>query len=168
MPTETISVGTKPFESPAWTEVHSLPQFCFCLDVSNSSASGDSRVFSFPIRPHEVLAEGPRVWAERGVWFPCIHFHHIPISWLLSVESRGLGFVLRHPVVYRCAFLYSDKVNKSLCSPNSLGLSDVMGPREGGLPGPGSPSVFPLRFLKVILPGLQILCVTHWGWAGSQ
>jgi hypothetical protein len=40
VPTETISVGTKRFENLASTEVHSMPQFCFCPDVYNSSASG--------------------------------------------------------------------------------------------------------------------------------
>lgn len=40
MPTETISVGTKPFENLASTEVRSMPQFCFRPDVYNSSASG--------------------------------------------------------------------------------------------------------------------------------
>jgi hypothetical protein len=49
VPTETISVGTKPFENPASTEVHSVPQFCFCPDVYNSSASSYSWVGSFLI-----------------------------------------------------------------------------------------------------------------------
>lgn len=72
MPTETISVGTKPFESPVWTEVHSLPQFCFCPDVYNGSASGYGWVFSFLVHPHEVLAERQCQLGETSVFSPSI------------------------------------------------------------------------------------------------
>lgn len=82
VPTETISVGTKPFESPAWTEVHSLPQFCFCLDVYNSSAPGDGWVLSFLVHPHGVLAERRSVSAGRSVCSLLIHFYPILTSWL--------------------------------------------------------------------------------------
>lgn len=100
MPTETISVGTKPFESPVWTEVHSLPQFCFCPDVYNGSASGYGWVFSFLVHPHEVPAERQSVSWEKWMFSPHqllpqphLLAHPVPIP---SAESRGPG----HPVVY--------------------------------------------------------------------
>lgn len=116
VPTETISVGTKPFESPAWTEVRSLPRFYFCPDVYNSSASGYVWVFSFLVHPHGVLAE--RLSAGRSVCSLPIHFYPILSFWLIhspfSVLRAGvqaMSCINEHPVIYNCASLYSGTVN---------------------------------------------------------
>lgn len=86
VPTETIRVGTKPFESPAWTEVHSLSQFCLCPDSYNSWASGYGRVFNFLSHPHGVMA-GSTESVGRRVYFLHIHLHSSPISRLLHFPT---------------------------------------------------------------------------------
>lgn len=117
VPTETISVGTKPFESPAWTEVHSLPQFCFCPDVYNSSASGYGRVLSFPVHPHGVTWKTQCQLGEACASSPSISTPSLPPASSIpqrSAESRGPGCGCS--VFYDCV---SDKVNGSFFSPNS-------------------------------------------------
>ena len=121
VPTETISVGTKPFESPAWTEVRSLPWFYFCPDVYNSSASGYVWVFSFLVHPHGVLAERHRVSPGRSVCSLPIHFYpilsfrliHSPFS-VLRAGFQAVSCINEHPVIYSCASLYSDEVKGHL------------------------------------------------------
>lgn len=67
VPTETISVGTKPFENLASTEVHSMPQFCSRPDVYNSSASGYGLHSASPFTNVECTLKDTVSWEERAL-----------------------------------------------------------------------------------------------------
>lgn len=113
--------GHQPFESPAWTEVHSLSQFCLCPDVYNSWASSHGST-SFPVTHMGWWLEAQSQLGEGCTFSISVStLAHLPgFSFPNLGWEQGPGY--EHSIFYSCASLQIKWMQHSILQPREMGM----------------------------------------------